>query len=558
MKKEFSSNERNESKKFSFEKVTKGFEWFSYKIGQQRHLAALKDSLMFIMPLIIVGALGVLIVTIVFGGWSSEKTSLLGLIWMAAHGSTDVVFTGSWKEISDFGTNVFAAIKSAGIGAMSLFVAFFIGYFIAKSRNNEKTLYAALVSLSSFLIMINFDWTFLDAKGMFPAIIVALIASEVFCYLSKAEKLKIKLPASVPPMVSQSFSVLLPFLIILSGFGLIQGITILGSHLSHFNITSVKSTLVDATSIQTFNTANPSSQLVQGTQISAAQTVELFKHMNVSVDAQFTSSMSAEWTGPIIKLNNTAVAVSGESMSFAALVYHFFTLPITSFAGGNGGLGLGILHQFLCAFFFFFGIHGSNLTSGIFDPIWLQTHAENIAVLEAGGTPPHIFTQAFFWIFANIGGTGSTLSLIIIVLLFSKNKGYVEVSKFAVAPGVFQVNEPVTFGFPIVANPILAIPFILNPIITIIVAWLFIGPLGIVNKPTVLMPWTMPNIIGAPLVTRDWKAIFITLIQIGLTLLTYFPAVLIDNKVNGSKEEIIGLTKFKNYAKNGFKKTKQS
>lgn len=74
-------------------------------------------------------------------------------------------------------------------------------------------------------------------------------------------------------------------------------------------------------------------------------------------------------------------------------------------------------------------------------------------------------------VFANMGGSGMTLGLIIAIFLVSRRKDYREIAKLALVPGLFNINEPLMFGLPIVLNPIMAIPFVLTPVINILVGY---------------------------------------------------------------------------------------
>lgn len=147
------------------------------------------------------------------------------------------------------------------------------------------------------------------------------------------------------------------------------------------------------------------------------------------------------------------------------------------------------------------GLHGMNIVGGVMTPVWLQNTGENMEAFKAGEELPHIFTQQFFEIFVNVGGSGATFGLVLLMLLWSKSKQMKELGKLSAGPGTFMINEPVVFGTPIVMNPLLVIPFFLAPIANVIMTY-FAMDLGLVAKPAgVAIPWTTPPIIGGFLAT---------------------------------------------------------
>lgn len=86
-------------------------------------------------------------------------------------------------------------------------------------------------------------------------------------------------------------------------------------------------------------------------------------------------------------------------------------------------------------------------------------------------TIPHIMNVAFVPTFGMIGGSGSTIVLLIVTFLFSKNKASKSIAKLGLAPGIFNINEPVIFGYPVVYNMALMIPFVALPAIGIAIAY---------------------------------------------------------------------------------------
>lgn len=169
------------------------------------------------------------------------------------------------------------------------------------------------------------------------------------------------------------------------------------------------------------------------------------------------------------------------------------------------------------------GIHGVSVVGSIARPIWMALLDENTKAAAAGAKIlPHIAPEPFFQWFIWIGGSGATLSLVLL-LLTSKSRYLKNLGKASLLPGVCNINEPVIFGAPIMLNPILAIPFIIGPVITSIMSYIAMA-LNLVGRPYILAPWTLPAPIGAYLATGgDWRAVVLVLVNIALTIMIYYP-----------------------------------
>lgn len=199
---------------------------------------------------------------------------------------------------------------------------------------------------------------------------------------------------------------------------------------------------------------------------------------------------------------------------------------------------------FLTTFFWAFGIHGMSIVGTIERPLWEVYLAKNAEAHAAGEPLPHIAPETFFQWFVWIGGAGATLGLVICILLFAKSQFLKKFGKAVSIPSLFNINEPVIFGLPIVLNPIMVIPFIIIPLVLTVITYLA-TLLGLVNATSVMAPWTLPAPIGAYLATGgDWRAIVLVLFNIAVSVIIYFPFFkMYDRKMvleesGESKEEI--------------------
>jgi len=168
------------------------------------------------------------------------------------------------------------------------------------------------------------------------------------------------------------------------------------------------------------------------------------------------------------------------------------------------------------------GINGDNALDALVGPVFLQYLAANVEAVSNGEPLPYITAQGFVTTFVNVGGTGATLGLAL-VMLNSKEPGYRKISRLSLPTQVFQINEPIFFGFPIVLNPLLMIPYVLSALALTAGTYLLMD-WGWINRPFVNVPWTTPPILGHFLVTGgDWRAAVWGAISIALAMVVYYP-----------------------------------
>ncbi|MTL83437.1 oligo-beta-mannoside permease IIC protein, partial [Turicibacter sanguinis] len=136
-----------------------------------------------------------------------------------------------------------------------------------------------------------------------------------------------------------------------------------------------------------------------------------------------------------------------------------------------------------------------------------------------------------------LGGTGMTLIVLIMILAFMKSRQLREVGKLALPAGIFNVNEPTIFGLPIVLNPIIAIPWILAPIIATSVAY-FAMSSGLVPSTTgVAVPWTTPVFISGMLATNSLRGGLLQIVQMLIVGVVWFPFLKALDKRNVIEEK---------------------
>lgn len=176
--------------------------------------------------------------------------------------------------------------------------------------------------------------------------------------------------------------------------------------------------------------------------------------------------------------------------------------------------------------FWFVGVHGANTINPVILPIWLQNTDANRLAFQAGEALPNIITNEFMMNFVWIGGGGATIGLVIALVLFSRSKKNKAMGKLTIAPGIFNINEPVLFGLPIVLNFKLLIPFILAPLATATITYIGMST-GLVARPAgIVVPWTMPPIISGYLATGGKiSGAIVQVITVAVSTLIYFPFI---------------------------------
>lgn len=194
---------------------------------------------------------------------------------------------------------------------------------------------------------------------------------------------------------------------------------------------------------------------------------------------------------------------------------------------------------FLQSFFWIFGIHGASIVGTVARPIWLMLIDQNAQAFAAGQAIPNIAAEPFYQWFIYIGGSGATIGLAILLLFRSKSAYGKTLGKTGIIPAIFNINEPIIFGAPIVLNPILMIPFVLVPMILAIIAWVATN-LGLVGRVITIAPWTLPGPIGAFFATGDYRASILSVILIVLSIIMYYPFFKIyDNRLLEQEKESV-------------------
>lgn len=394
---------------------------FAEKVKTNNYLSAISNGLMMLMPLLMIGSIALLLAVLPIDAWK--------------------------QFLTDAGISTYLmAASTLTTSLIALYASFTVAYCLAENLG-QKAIGAGCISAFCFLVitpLANFetgsylDISWLGAKGLFGAMIVALIAGRLYCFFLE-KKIIIKMPDSVPPVVSTTFAALFPaiivgFLFIFVAFG--------------FSLTKYG--------------------------------------------------------------------------SFTDFVYAIISAPLQNLSGSVWSLLFIVLVQMV---FWFFGLHGSLVVGSFVSSLYLPMDTMNMEAVMAGvanSDLPNIMGKSFYALFAGIGGAGGTLSLIIVMLIFAKAKQHKAFAKLAVAPGCFSINEPIVFGLPLILNPIMAIPFVLVPLVQVFLAYLAIASNIVPRLSGVQVPFAIPILFNG-FIAGGWRVAALQVVLIAIGILIYFP-----------------------------------
>lgn len=191
--------------------------------------------------------------------------------------------------------------------------------------------------------------------------------------------------------------------------------------------------------------------------------------------------------------------------------------PAVNIAGSLGGL---LLIVTLGNVLWLFGINGSSIIFPIVFTLGVAQTGLNAEQAAAGEAMTHLMNLQMFRI-SVLGGAGNTLGLVVL-MMFSKVPQYRTIGKLSFVPGICSINEPVIFGLPIVFNPILGIPFLIMPIISLFLTY-FAQKIGLISLGFIVDPSFTPFFAQAYLATMDWRNIVFYVFLVILSIVVYYP-----------------------------------
>ena len=190
----------------------------------------------------------------------------------------------------------------------------------------------------------------------------------------------------------------------------------------------------------------------------------------------------------------------------------------------------GILFILLIHILWIFGIHGSNMLEMVAQGIFVPSLHINQGLIAAGLPPSHIFTKAFFDSFVLLGGCGSMLCLVFAILIVGKNKSMAQLTRLSFVPVLFNINELMVFGIPIVLNPIFLVPFLLTPLVLTVISSLVMA-FGLVPMTIHPVEWTTPILLSGYISTNSLSGVILQIVNLIVGTLIYAPFVKLSEQV---------------------------
>lgn len=424
------------------------------KIGSNKFLVAIRDAFVAIMPITMTGAIATLL-NVFF-------RDLPNSYWPDLHIAENM----SW--LISINGNVWWAT----LAMLSLAFVFALGYQVAKTYKTDA-LAGGLVAFASYIAVTPqvatiaeagpngadavgwgfLNYNYLDAKGLFTALIIGLISSIIYSKLMNNKKMTIKMPDSVPPAVSRTFASIIPGIIAIYVCGIAAWAT-------------------------------------------------------------------SEMTG---------------GLAIGDVVLKYVQMP---FLGLYQGLGAVLIIVLAVQLLWFFGLHGTNVLGAVLDGTYLTALTMNDSLYQAGQPMEYLWTRGTFDAFVWMGGAGCTIAFVIAILIFSKRADSRAVAKMSAPMAVFNINEPVVFGMPVVLNPIYFIPWLLVPCVLTIVSYLVIAA-GWVPYVHVVVPWVVPPILYAFLATGgSIAAAILALVNLVIAVAIWSVFVIMANRVQTEEEAL--------------------
>ncbi|WP_271001906.1 PTS sugar transporter subunit IIC [Listeria seeligeri] len=221
----------------------------------------------------------------------------------------------------------------------------------------------------------------------------------------------------------------------------------------------------------------------------------------------------------------TGISVGLAGVSLPELLLQILQKPAMAI---SGTAAFALVVQITWPLLQWFGIHPTSIWGPVFGVTWNVADTENIL-----GTAKHLYSTMFMN-FSTIAAGTFALAPVLAILIFSKINAEKKVSKIALMPAVFNISEPITFGLPIVLNPVMFVPFVIVQPVCFYLA-VFFTNIGFIDVITNNVPWTVPPLISGLLFTGTINGAIVQLVNLAVAVLIYIPFIRIANQMNLKK-----------------------
>lgn len=214
-----------------------------------------------------------------------------------------------------------------------------------------------------------------------------------------------------------------------------------------------------------------------------------------------------------------------------ALIYGILQAPLMKVGGGLSGL---LIYLVMVKVFWLFGIHGGMLVSSAMYPILSAVAASNQSAFAAGTPAPYPE-----WAYGSIIIGGIGLLALNLLMFIAKSQQFKSLAKVALPTSLFNITEPMMFGTPMIMNVILGIPFVLSPVVSVLLTRL-VMTIGLVAWPTgAAGNMFIPSPISMSLLNAHWTGFVWCLVLIVINMALYYPFFMIADKRALAQEKAV-------------------
>ncbi|MBP2058508.1 PTS system cellobiose-specific IIC component [Lactobacillus colini] len=399
------------------------------KLGNEKHLQAISNGMLFGLPFLVIGSFFLIIANppINIDRYNPHTANFFMKIM------------AGWKYWAVANYSAITQPFNMTMGIFGVICAFGIGYELSKNYKRLNAATDGMISMAVYMMVTtqvtknnNINLNYLGTNGMFVAIIIGLLSVEVTRFIERRHW-QLKLPDSIPPMVATFINSLIP---LLANIIVFYGTNLIVVVLTHSDF-------------PTF----------------------------------------------VLKILTPATALANNLWGFILIV----TL-------GN--------------LLWLIGVNGSNVIFPIVFAVGIAESGANAALVAKGLPPTHLMNLQMFRI-AVLGGSGNTIALILLMMR-SKVEKFRTLGKLAIIPGICSINEPIIFGVPICFNPIWGIPFLISPIINLILTYLA-EEYHLIGMGYIVDPSFTPYFAQAYMCSMDWRNIIFWTLLIIIGVFIYLP-----------------------------------
>lgn len=403
----------------------------SVKVNTNKVLQGISRGFAAMLPIVMTGAIFTLLASLNIGPYQAliEATGLKQIFAIPAAFTSDMISLYAVFLIACAEANVIVMEDKANSSGIIALMVFLILLPLGVSGTDPDS--GVTVSVSAAL-----STGYLGSKGLFTAMILGILIPRIH-YLFVKYNIVIKMPDSVPPMITKSFDAMIPAICI----GLLAAILKYAIALTSYGC------LVD---------------LIYG----------------------------------LLKAPLSALTASPVTYTILLLV---------------------------CNLMWFFGIHGGMVAGSFRDAMYTEATLENLACYTAGKNLPNIMTTGAWLTIGNIGGSACAIGLCLCMAFFAKSSRYKALNKVALPAGLCGISEPMVFGFPMVLNPILLVPMLLAPTVTLLLGY---GAMATGIVPYMIgtsVPTGTPILFSAFIAYGCWQGVALQLVLIAISVAIYYP-----------------------------------